>query len=962
MNWRFGLLICLCFFASCSSKEKRPSSVYGPTLADLPSQEAEQEEPLPIPVTNLDQIEDSYRSALEVASDPDIRHQILVRLADIEMARSENEQIEIAEQREFFTDAISMYEELIQINQQKALSGESVNNERLLYQLSKAYALDGRIEESDEALERLVTDYPTSGFSAEADFRQAELSFTNRDYAGAEALYAKVISEGDETPFYTNAVYMQGWSRFKRGRYRASIQPFTEVLDRTLIEGEDFDALSNSKKNLAKDTLRILSIVFSYLDGAETITEVYEKLGERHYQFMLYANLGELYYEKERYRDSADTYLHYVREFPDTDQSPAFAVKAIDVYDQGNFPSLILPAKEEFVKNYGAYSDFWKKRNDEQREQLRPYLKTYLVELSSYYHAEAQALDTQKVEYDKLAEAGKKPKKKPEEAQPNYLRAAELYGEFVFTFPQDEQTPEMTFLQAEAYYSAGYLAESVDSFEVVAYQYLDKKRGADSGYSAVLIMSEIIAQLPASENEKDNKELLAWQTRKINSAISFSDYYSTDERAVPVLTKASQELFEQGELPRAATIAQRLTEWQPPQSVELQKTAWLILAHSRFDLEQYSEAEWAYRELLTRMEPTDPQYTEVIDRIAASIYRQAEFQLAAGNRAGAVALLLSVRDVAPNSDIAATAQYDAANHLIAMQDWARAEQELDEFKRRYPNHELNSTLAPKYALVYQESQQWGKAAAVLTAMSLSGDPEAQRTSLYLSAELYEKAENYPKAIENYRKYAHTYPEPFDIATEARFNLVELYETTGEPEKRRFWLNKLIEANADAGNLRTDRSRSLAAMAMSEFAEDEYQSFASIRLTLPIKKSMKRKKTAMDRTLKYYTEIMEFGIADYVTLANHRIGTLYSTLSRDLMDSQRPKGLDALALEQYEILLEEQAFPFEEKAVEIYKGNTERTQQGIYDEWVKASFTELSKILPARYGKQEKRVELVSEIN
>jgi len=135
------------------------------------------------------------------------------------------------------------------------------------------------------------------------------------------------------------------------------------------------------------------------LDGAQTISDVFSKLGVRHYQYMLYANLGELFYEKDRFRDSADTYLHYVKQFPDTEYSPAFSVKAIDVYQLGNFPSLILPAKEEFVRNYGAYSDYWAKRDDAKREKLKPTLKTYIVELSSYHHAEGQALDDAKLKY-----------------------------------------------------------------------------------------------------------------------------------------------------------------------------------------------------------------------------------------------------------------------------------------------------------------------------------------------------------------------------------------------------------------------------------------------------------------------------------------------------------------------------------------------------------------------------------
>lgn len=960
-NFRPSLLfLSALILSACASRDNSYESYYGKTLADLPEQSIP-EDPMPVPIASLDQIEDSYRAAFEVAEDPEIRHRILVRLADIEMARSENEQIDATEQKAFFSDAIAMYEELITLNAERAEEQGVQTNERLLYQLSKAYALDGRIEESNDALSKLVTDFPDSAFSAESDFRRAELAFSNKNYKVAEQLYAKVMAVGDETPFYTNAVYMHGWTRFKLGRYRASIPSFTEVLDRTLIEGKGFADLSNSQRNIAQDALRILSIAFSYLEGAETISEVYSKLGERHYQYMLYSNLGELYFEKEQFNDSAETYLHYVRRFPNTEYSPAFSVKAIKVYEDGGFPSLVLPAKEEFVYNYGAYSDYWKQRDETKRARLKPYLQTYLVELSSYYHAEAQALDASLIEYEKLASAGKKPKTKPENSKPNYLKAAQLYEEFVYTFPQDPKTPEMTYLQAEAYYSAGEPAKAVEAYEVVAFEYIDKKYGADAGNNAIVIMGELIEASSSSNKQAIVKENEAWRARKINSAISFADYYPADNRAVPNLTKAAQEVFEQSDFIRAASIAERLTRWQPPQSLELQKTAWLILSHSKFDLEEFAEAELAYRELLTRLDNADPLRAEVVERIAASIFRQAEMQIATADRAGAVERLLSIRDIAPGSEIATKAQYDAVNYLIELKDWTRAELELDDFKRRYPSHELSDTLLPKYALVYQESEQWEKAAGILSVMAQSGDPEARRTSLYLSAELYERSGNLTEAIVHYREYAHTYPEPFSIATEARFNLVELYEETKEPSKKDFWLKKLIDANKKAGSDATPRSRSLAAMAMTKFAGDEFNKFKRIRLTLPIKSSMKKKKSAMDKTLKMYTEIMEFGIADYTTEANHRIAEIYATLSKDLMNSQRPKGLDELALEQYDILLEEQAYPFEEKAIDIYASNAARTQKGIYDDWVKESFKALADFLPARYGKQEQLVEASDDI-
>jgi len=72
-----------------------------------------------------------------------------------------------------------------------------------------------------------------------------------------------------------------------------------------------------------------------------------------------------------------------------------------------------------------------------------------------------------------------------------------------------------------------------------------------------------------------------------------------------------------------------------------------------------------------------------------------------------------------------------------------------------------------------------------------------------------------------------------------------------------------------------------------------------------------------------------------------------------MNSQRPQDLDEFALEEYDLLLEEIAYPFEEKAIEIHTSNAQRAWQNIYDNWVKKSFAALAELAPALYDRNYK---------
>ena len=77
-----------------------------------------------------------------------------------------------------------------------------------------------------------------------------------------------------------------------------------------------------------------------------------------------------------------------------------------------------------------------------------------------------------------------------------------------------------------------------------------------------------------------------------------------------------------------------------------------------------------------------------------------------------------------------------------------------------------------------------------------------------------------------------------------------------------------------------------------------------------------------------------------------------------MDSERPPELDEAALEEYEFLLEEQAFPFEEQAIAIHEANASRAQNGIYDDWIEASYRELASLVPGRYARNERGEDVV----
>ena len=112
----------------------------------------------------------------------------------------------------------------------------------------------------------------------------------------------------------------------------------------------------------------------------------------------------------------------------------------------------------------------------------------------------------------------------------------------------------------------------------------------------------------------------------------------------------------------------------------------------------------------------------------------------------------------------------------------------------------------------------------------------------------------------------------------------------------------------------------------------------------------------------YKQVAEYQVAETTTAATYETAELYRDLaprSADFRATEKTQSADEL--EQYDALLEEQAFPFEEQAISIHELNTKRAPDGVYDESVRKSFDALAKMKPARYGKVERSEVWVADL-
>ncbi len=857
-------------------------------------------------------------------------HAVGKRLADLYMDVGQDD--DIAGQATPYQPAVELYEKLL--TQQEGAD----NVDEIIYQLARAHDLSGNGETTLRYLDRLMAEHPQSAYIPEARFRRAELKFSAELYREAAADYGYVVALGETTPYYRNSAYMLGWAEFKRSRFDEGLHQFFNVLDSLLAQQDEAalvqaDDLNGVDRELLEDTFRVVTLALSYLDGAQTLADEMRKRGKPAWQYLAYQRLADDYFDKARFLDNVATWQTFIEHNSLDPRAPAAHKGMIKTLIDAGFPSDVLPKKKEYVERYGVYSPFWSHHTAQVRAGYLDTLHEYLSELAKLAHAEAQQA---------VAAAGGK-----QDAQHAtlYLAAAQWYEEIIVTFPEDPRTAEYLFLLGETYTEAAEPGRAVAAYQRVVREFPQYPDADEAGYAAILGLSELVQTASAEELE-------LWQRLKIDAQIEFALLFPADARAPVVQADAADTLFSLGHTEEAVDLAENLLAEWPQADAPLQTTALLIIGHGKFEMQQFTAAESAYRQLL-QVSLEAQARDKVQERLLAAVYKQGEAAEAAGEVDEAVHHYLRIAALDSSAALAAQGHFDAIAVIEGAGRVSEAADLLAAFRKTYPGHELAGDIDVRLASMYEKTENWQAAAAEYAGLADSApDREVRRQSLYRAAQLYLDMDNVPAAIEHFRDYAHTYKQPRDLRMEAMHQMDLLYQRTGEQDKRRFWLNKKIQLHAEMGNSADQRATYLAASAQMVFAGDLRARYTGIRLSHPLKRSLKKKQAALKKALKAYERVARYEVAEFTTASTFEIASLYTSLSAAIMASDRPKNLSALELEQYEILLEEQAFPFEEQAIGLHEINMRRAWDGIYDDWVKQSFAALRKLMPGRFNKPE----------
>ena len=897
-----------------------------------------------------DQVMQSYHQYLDEApANHPMYKNALNRLADMEMMAGDEKLFQLKEEKyqeafqvasttsnaqgsKNYANAINLYEDLLKANP------NDKRNDWVLYQLARGYEQLGQVEKALEVLSQLVKKYPRSEYYVEAQFRRGEVYFLLSEFKAAEKAFSLVLLKGKNTEYYERSMYKYGWSMFKQERFEPALDAFFAILQQMpvvydLQEKIDTRALSKVEKEMLDDIFRAINLCLSYAGGVDYAGRYFDKYIKLPFEYEVFNRLGKYFIKHERIKDAADAFGVFVHRQPFHPMSASLQVQRIDVYDNGRFGRSALDAREEFVRKFGVGTEFWYRQNSSTKAILRLQVKTILNELAEFYHARLQ-------------------KNRKNE---NFVQATHWYKQYIKMYPGDEEAARKQFLLGELYSEKKLYANAAVSYEKSAYAYDIHKYSHESAYAAIDAYNKAL-------REVSREEVMEWRGKLLNASVKYLQTYPQDKRALSVRVKVAEDLFSFKRFDEAEANARKVLANRQA-SKKYKMAMHVIIGHIAFEREDYLLSQSSYQKSLDFGIKNKKLKHEVSKRLAASTYRYAESMKASGDLVAAAESFLSVSKVSPKSGYSAQAEYDAATAFVNLKEWKKAIKVLEEFRVKYPRHKLQAGVAVKLVIAYEKVGLLSKSAKeTLTIGEMSTDQKVKKEAYWSAATLFEQDGNKKAAISAYKKYVRAFPKPVEQAMEAKQKLIDLYYSRGQLEKRKYWLKNIVTTyDKNKGQL-TERSLFIVANASVILADDLMASYKQTKLKLPLKKSLKRKKRLMKQALAAYEKISDIGVAQFTTASTYRVAEIYQELGSAIMASQRPRRLSAEEREEYDLLLEEQAFPFEEKAISIYESNILRISQGIYDQWVQQSIHKLGELQPARYKKEEMLNEMYTALD
>ncbi len=890
-----------------------------------------------------------------------------------------------AEPKPDYSKALAYYKQILK---------EFPNYERIdqvMYYLGYGLIRAGKEKEGASYFSRLIKGYPSSKYLPDAYLAVAEYYFKNDLLFAARTNYKECLKYKDSAVYYY-ALYKLGWVYYNLKEWRMAIDTFKAV-----IEGVGTETKEQRKIEFRNQAMNDLVMVFSEIpDGWIECRDYFNKIGGEKLAWAKLKKLVEKFVADDKNEEAITVYRYFLSKKPNSPNAVDWYNGIIEAVRRTNDKKLLERVLREVVEYFDPKGTWAlvNKGNPEVYKKAMILAEDSLDFVATSYHQLAQKTNDKGAymqaakDYELFLERFPKSKK----AYKIRFFLAEIY----FYELHDWEKAANAYLAVVKADPKGEFVEDAAYGSVLAFQRLmDPERAKaqkvkkGKGKKAKMKIKEA-KLITDKERELKPTPLSKWEARFIEACDAFRVWLPKSDHTPEVMFYAAEVLREHDQLAEAIPRLETIVLHHPKHKYAGYAANSIFGAASllkKWDLVE----KWA-RYLIEKRNFKVKKKEDLQKVIAIAMSKQAEDLQKAGKFDEAAQKMIALQQEFPKHELAPKALFNAAAIYERGKKTDRALELYLKLIHTYPKHEVTPQAIFVVAAIHEARTDYQEAAdyfmtlkqypdsslapdaiynagairmalgdfkGALESFQLYMDMFKARTDLpevyLLIGKIYEKTKDWPKAIAHYKAFAKKFPKATVLQIEADLLAGKAI------------LSKDPNANAAAGpsfasavrrfkrlgaKQKEGKARHWAAEARFQEGEAFFAKMKGIQLALPewtFRKLIKQKAEWQVKAEAVYKDVFNFKSNRWSAAAATRIGDLYVEFSEALYRVPIPKELTPDEQEIYRALIDEVAFPLQEKAIAAFQTAVALAQEKqVYSKWSAAGAQSLAKLSPEMF--------------
>ncbi|HEX5656224.1 MAG TPA: tetratricopeptide repeat protein [Polyangiales bacterium] len=860
-----------------------------------------------------------------------------------------------------FTPSLALYERIITDYPDYA------RLDLVLYMRAMALLERGDEDAAVPLFQQLLAQFPQSRFAPDAHMALGEHVF-NRDYDYRAALveYDQVLRFPD-SELYDLALFKSAWCLWQLDQKAEAATRFRKVLD---IEGNTAEGSRRKHlKELQTEALEYLIQVFTEDErnrAADVRRFLQEIGGEQHVERVL-RRLSATYFDQARFDRGIEAYQLLLEIASSDEQAPPYQLAiakgyvAIDKFPQA------LDAYKKLASDFTPSGTWASQQSD-----------TDTVD-------EAQAMIEAAVREQGLSfhELGQRDNRKED-----FEHAVAIYQIYLAAFPKAPEAYRIQFYSGEIlFHRLGRNGEAGEAYMAAAQLNPKGELTRDALYNAIGAFERVregeleqcsdTAPCPETENDK-----------RFSRAIElYAAYFPNDPDLPEILFRQGKLYYDRRIYDPAVRMFGALLE-RFPQSPFAADAGELVLDSFNRAADYENIEKWA-RKLKRAPAFKDQAAQKRLDGlILGAVFKTGEQLAEQGEHQRAADAYLRAADEFPQDARAPKALYNAGLSLSRAGNLERADKAWSELIAKYPGSTEGAQGAEQGAHMYESIAQFEDAARFYQAYA-ERFPRAEKAEAasYNAVLLLSAAGAHKDTVAAGKRYLAAYPkapeaaevtfsiaraqedQPREAAATYRSFIERTHDTPRKIEAETRLGVLLLEAGdrkgadaafdaavADARKAKDKAKggRYFAAQARFLQGDEALREFDAVKIegnVAGLANRLKTKAKLLGQAAGIYAEVVDFGVAEWVTAALYKIGDSYERFAKALNDAPTPEGLSEQEQQVYRDELAGFVVPIEERALEAYAGGYKKAREiGIYNQWTTQMREALTRLNEVEYPK------------